>query len=1046
MSRPAALPVNEYVVKYFPFEFALFQKHDFVDKRTRRARLSAHKRLDKIRCLKFQPVFLAEVRVMRKPLLSLFVVLVLICGVLQLAPVNAQERKATIRGQATDTNHDPLVGARVELQPLGQTEVTDAQGQFTIPDVPPGSYTVTISYFGFSTFSKQVTLAAGGTTNMDAELQIETVAEQVIVRGERERGEIEALNREETADNIVQVLPSEVILSLPNTNIADALGRMPSVSLERDEGEGKYVQIRGTEPRLSNGTVDGVHLPSPESVRNVKLDAIPAALVDSVEINKTLSPSQEGDAIGGSYNLVTKRPTERPFLSLEGRGGYTPVGFGGLLDQFSGTFGNRFGRDKRFGIIIGGSYDYNQRGTNDIEPSPGINGLFPTGPNGPQVGQFPGQSGMDIREYEFYRHRYGFAGSADYKLGVASLVYIRGLFSQFIDNGEDWIVSPSVGTFNTPTLTNADGTVNYSHVIRRPGQRLFNVIVGANHNIGKTLITYEAALGQARSTGGFFSANFSGPQNVQFAYDASDPFLPKFTQVNAVTGPGDNEVLNPANYTLGGPNFHFFRSLSMSTQNHIFERDLTGSISVARQYNAGSHFGTFEVGFKVRDAHKTSNFFEPTFDINTNGLLPLSSIKGSRTDTGYYFGNYKLLPFSNFDKILSFFNANRGLFTEATSFEHQISDPNDYTTTERVVAGYVQNTITLGHFRILGGLRIEGTQASFIGTQANFIQDPANRFNRLFVSDTLLPGEQTHTDFLPSVQAEYNINGSTKIRAAYGRGISRPNFGDLPPSSVIDPTHTPNRVTLGNPNLKTTHANDYDILFEHYLKTVGLIEGGWFYKDLTDPIVQTQTIFPITAPNFAGDQVQQQVNFSSAHIQGVEMSWQQHFTFLPSLLRGVGLAANYSYTTSQTSFPAGTDPTNNNAPNRTDNPPLIRQAPNNWNFDVTYDKGPISARMGLTHNDANIQFYGFQSTPTAANGGPKGPTGDFYFYPHTQVDAQVIYRLPHRRDLQVIASFLNLNNEVFGFYQGSEKFPTQREYYSPTYSFGFRWTPTLGKQ
>jgi len=202
---------------------------------------------------------------MRKSPFTLLVVCVLICGVLQLTPVSAQERKATIKGQATDTNHDPLVSARVELQPLGQTAVTDSEGAFKISDLAPGSYTVTISYVGFTPFSKQVTVAAGGTTNVDAELQIETVAEQVIVRGERERGEIEALNRELTADNIVQVLPAEVIISLPNTNIADALGRLPSVSLERDEGEGKYIQIRGTEPRLSNVTIDGVHVPSPES-------------------------------------------------------------------------------------------------------------------------------------------------------------------------------------------------------------------------------------------------------------------------------------------------------------------------------------------------------------------------------------------------------------------------------------------------------------------------------------------------------------------------------------------------------------------------------------------------------------------------------------------------------------------------------------------------------------------------------------------------------------------------------------------------------------
>jgi len=453
---------------------------------------------------------------MRKSLFSLFGVCVLICCVLHLTPVSAQERKATIRGQATDTNHDPLVGARVELQPLGQTEVTDAQGQFTIPDVAPGSYTVNISYVGFTTFSKQVTVAAGGTTNVEAELQIETVAEQVIVRGERERGEIEALNRELTAENIVQVLPAEVIISLPNTNIADALGRLPSVSLERDEGEGKYIQIRGTEPRLSNVTIDGVHVPSPESVRNVKLDTIPADMVESVEIYKTLSANMEGDAIGGSANLVTKKATEQPYLFLEGLGGITPIEGTRGLQQYDGTFGKRFGREKRLGILFYGSYDYNERGIDDVEPGPTLTALS----NGDFADNVPLQFGEDIRAYQYYRKRWGTGTSIDYKLGANSLLYLRGFYSEFRNYGDDWIYSPTVGSYASPTLTNADGKATYAHVVRRPAGRIINVTAGANHSLGKTLVAYEASLGQGRAAGGFFSANFSTPSDVQYAVTA----------------------------------------------------------------------------------------------------------------------------------------------------------------------------------------------------------------------------------------------------------------------------------------------------------------------------------------------------------------------------------------------------------------------------------------------------------------------------------------------------------------------------------------------
>src|SRR5215470_14551011 len=363
-----------------------------------------------------------------KTLLALTFVLVIF-----FTTIAAQEHKGSINGQVTDASHAVLQGARIEVQPSGAKAVSDSQGQFTIYGVMPGHYTVTVSYVGFSTLTQEIDVSAGQAVHVNAALQVGRANEVVEVRVERQRGEEEALNRERTADNILQVLPSEVITSLPNTNIADAVGRLPSVSLERDEGEGKYVQIRGTEPRLSNVTINGMHVPSPEGVRNVKLDVIPADLVESVEISKTLSASQEADAIGGSVNLVTKTATERPYLSVMGLGGYTPIAGGRGLDQFNGAFGQRFGTAKRLGIMIGGSYDWNGRGIDDVEPAPTTQDFG----SGPQA--FTPTA--DLREYWYDRTRYGFAGTMDYKLGEMSSAYLKGLFSRFKDFGQDWIYS-----------------------------------------------------------------------------------------------------------------------------------------------------------------------------------------------------------------------------------------------------------------------------------------------------------------------------------------------------------------------------------------------------------------------------------------------------------------------------------------------------------------------------------------------------------------------------------------------------------------------------
>src|SRR5438046_9825598 len=141
--------------------------------------------------------------------------------------------------------------------------------------------------------------------------------------------------------------------------MADAVGRLPSVTLERDEGEGKYVQIRGTEPRLSNTTIDGVSVPSPESgVRQIKLDTLASDLVESVEINKTLQANMDADGIGGSVNLVTKTAGEHPTANISGMGGYTPILGGRGLIETQSTGEQRLGARKRLAGVNGWSSDW----------------------------------------------------------------------------------------------------------------------------------------------------------------------------------------------------------------------------------------------------------------------------------------------------------------------------------------------------------------------------------------------------------------------------------------------------------------------------------------------------------------------------------------------------------------------------------------------------------------------------------------------------------------------------------------------------------------
>jgi hypothetical protein len=242
--------------------------------------------------------------------LSILTVLLLL--IVPLAGMS-QSSKETLTGRVTDTAGAVLQGAHIEILQSSASFVSDKQGEFVVPNLVPGSYEVKITFVGFAPITATVTVKSGQPARLEAVMQVASAAEEILVTATGVHGDAEAINRINSSENILNVITNDQIMSLPNADVADALGRMLGVTLERDEGEGKYVQIRGTEPRLSNTTIDGVLVPSPEStVNQIKLDTIPADLVESVEINKTLSANQDGDAIGGSVNPNLRWPPCQP--------------------------------------------------------------------------------------------------------------------------------------------------------------------------------------------------------------------------------------------------------------------------------------------------------------------------------------------------------------------------------------------------------------------------------------------------------------------------------------------------------------------------------------------------------------------------------------------------------------------------------------------------------------------------------------------------------------------------------------------------------------
>jgi TonB-dependent receptor len=966
-----------------------------------------------------------------------FLVAVILLNLFCLLPTNAQEARGTISGSVRDSSNGVLVGALVEIQPTGKRAVSDNQGQFRIPDVAAGQYTLSTTYVGFSASSTSVTVAAGQVANADVSMKVASETDQVIVTAERLQGETEAINIERTADDIVQILPLKVITSLPNTNIADAVGRLPSVTLERDEGEGKYVQIRGTEPRLTNMMINGVEVPSPESqVRNIKMDAIPADLVDRIELSKTLSANQDADAIGGTVNLVTKTAGEKAYYNFNGEGGYTPIQGGRTLGGFGGGVGKRFGEKKKLGVFFGGSFDRNNRGIDDLEPSQNATTF-----NGQNVAYITNE---DRRTYEYYRTRYGFDSAIDYNPSPGSNVYVKGFYSDFHDYGDVYVYTPNAGG----TITGVSGSTisfdptgfeQYRHYVRRPDQQVFSFLTGARHDLSTMLIHYEFAVSRSHNLGGqdFPTTFFRGPTGVQYALDLSNPKEPKLDPTD-----GTN-LFDPTKYGLDPTqtdqtSFNYYHTTQLNFQ---------GSASLARRYTVGSHFGTFELGFLGRNAHKYSFENDQYFalaDPNNNNIITMDQTLGTYSNPTYYSpNNLAVGPFTDYSKITKLIYANLASGALVPDLNQDVTKNGGATwdINERVFAGYLMNSLQFGKVRLQTGVRFESTNANY----------SANRIDKTIPSAFVavpVTGATDYLNVLPSVQFTYMLTPNTNVRASFDMGISRPNFQDQVPSEQFDPNTRPITRQVGNPALKPTRANNYDVLIEHFFQPLGILQGGFFYKTLNNPIYLTGTL--ITDPNPSNNViVQQSVNGPSAYIYGVEMAWEQRFSFLPGLLNGFGVSANYSYTTSRANFPAFFSSTVKGGDGRIDHPALQRQAPNTWNLGFTYDKARFSMRFGVSHNDANIYAYQYQHDPTPGDVnvpgidndpiyGIKGPLGDQYLYAHTQVDIQGSYRL--YKGLSFVASGLNLTNEVFGFYTGSPIYPNQREFYRPSLILGMRWT------
>jgi TonB-dependent receptor len=733
--------------------------------------------------------------------------------------------------------------------------------------------------------------------------------------------------KQEVAPNLISTTSQEEIRKLPDFNAGEAAGRLPGVSLEVDTGQGRFVNIRGLDSDLTSTTYAGIHLPPTNAVtpqgggRAFAMDTFPAGMIGSLTVTKTNKPEQDAEALGGTIEITPKEiPAGKDhFADIRLGSGFMDARNTGVVD-LAVTAGTRFGfhnptndksgissySDKPFSFVASLSYFKDATGGDNWGGSfnePGTN------------------SSLKQLKQAFYRfHRTTIGGGAElaYQPDADDRWYARYLHSGYTEdvNRQQQVFKMS----GTPTQ-NADGSftsgVSFQKVARSMEEQVSLDVFqlgGENGLGGGAKIDYNVAYTEGKDYRPYdmLSTFTAKPAGATITYNNQrDPFFPTYT-VN-----GANQ-LDPKLYKL--------TSLTNNTKTYLTQEWSGGTnLTLPTHFFSAASDEQFKVGAYAR-------FRDETFSVNPYNSASVPGIGLSQAITGspvtYYGNRYQNGYNINNGYMGNLFNGGAGAGFSEVPTDAILGLSQQNRNTENVFAAYAQEQMTFGRLSLLGGLRVEATRARYSGYASNV--------NLTSVSPISVGNN--YTNLFPSLQARYEFTSSLIGRASFSSTIARPGFNQANPSAQIDPTLF--SVVTGNPSLKPTTSNNFDLSIEQYLNQGGIVSLGAFDKELSNYIVgNTRTaMFAASDPLFgslAGSptQVVSFANLSKARARGLEFDYDQHYTFLPGILSGLGSSFNWTFVNSSGNIRPG------------ESSSLPSTAKNTFNAQVYYEKGPFAVRL-----------------------------------------------------------------------------------------------------
>lgn len=912
------------------------------------------------------------------------IILVTIFMSLSAFKINAQTGNLT--GTLIDKDGLYVPGASIFILDIQKGAVSDFDGKFKILQIPAGMHKLKITYLGYKDIIKDIEIKEGETLKVSYSLDDANYELDEIQIATGLRGQAKALNTQKNNINITNVVSTDQIGKFPDANIGDAVRRIPGITMQVDQGESRNIIIRGLSPQLNSVTLNGSRIPSAEGDnRNIQMDLIPSDMIQSIQVNKAVTPDMDADAIGGSVNLVTRTAPQGFRLSATGGSGLNTI-TGKRIINTSILVGDRT-ENQKFGWMVGATINDNDFGSDNIE--------FEWDDSETDF-----VKEHDIRTYLVQRVRRSFSANFDYKINNNNELYLKTMYNWRDDRENRYRLRYTDIEFNDDGVLTAQirrqtkgGIGNDRNKDRRlEDQRMQNYTLGGNHLLGKLQIDWLTS---------FASASEERLNERYISYRVKD------VPVNADLSDTEFPVITPTNE----PDLTDYELKEITEENQFTEeKDYNAFLNFKLPIEKGSV--KFGARLRIKEKSRDNNFFE--FEPSSRIFDDFSSLPlTNQTDSNYLAGSQYVAGQYVDPRYLGNLDLSDATLFESSDVVDEYLGGN-YEAEESVYGGYVMTTYNINDkFTVLGGVRLESTDISTTGNIVNFDADGD------FDSVTTTSENNTYTNILPSIHLKYDVNKNSSLRFAWTNTIARPNYIDIVPFRNI--IREDDEIELGNPDLDPTTSMNFDLLGETYFKNIGVLSGGVFYKRVNDFIytsVSTTTDDSL-GTGTTGFDAFRPLNGDDASIFGAEIAIQRQLDFLPGFLKNVSIYANYTF------IDSNANGVRNGDGDVRDDIDLPNTAPNMFNASLAYSDKKLSFRLSANYSDAYIDEIGGNALE------------DRYYDEQFFLDFNADFAI--NKNLRIYASVNNITDQPLRYYQGRKNRTMQSEYYGQRIQLGLKY-------